>query len=240
MAGVMARGIIGILVAAAVVLVVVLFVFDSHLLSERCDHQVHVLTAEKQRASKHIKELQQALAKSSEMLEKIRVGKAEASASSLHSQLNALTADAGGGVKPRRRARQPPPPSPNPPPPSPPRAAEQISAAAPVQAAAGSSLLTPGRIAVVVIAYNRPRCDREPTQHAHPRTPSVPTPLCPHGRGGAALLGALASARFCADRRRGTLTPAACRIAATSTERSSPSTCTTPEEIASPSSSRRS
>ena len=111
----MARGIIGILVAAAVVLVVVLFVFDSHLLSERCDHQVHVLTAEKQRASKHIKELQQALAKSSEMLEKIRVGKAEASASSLHSQLNALTADAGGGVKPRRRARQPPPPSPNPP-----------------------------------------------------------------------------------------------------------------------------
>jgi hypothetical protein len=148
------RGIIGILLAAAVVLVVVLFIFDSHLLSERCDHQVHVLTAEKQRASKHIKELQQALAKSSEMLEKIRVGKAGASASSLHSQLNALTA--GGGVKPRRRARQSPPPSPNPPPPSPARAAEQISAAAPAQAAAGFSLLTPGRIAVVVIAYNRP------------------------------------------------------------------------------------
>lgn len=170
LAGVMARGTIGILVAAAVVLVVVLFIFDSHLLSERCDHQVHVLTAEKQRAAKHIKELQQALAKSSEMLEKIRVGKAVASASSLHSQLNALTADEGGGVKPRRRARQPPPPSPNPPPPSPPRTAEQMSAAAPVPAAAGSSLLTPARIAVVVIAYNRPRCHREHTQHAHTRT----------------------------------------------------------------------
>ena len=153
------RGTVGILVAAAVVMVVVLFIFDSHLLSERCDHQVHVLTAEKQRASRHIKELQQALAKSSETLEKLRVGKVDPSARSLHSQLSALTADAGGGggVKPRRRARQPPPPSPNPPPPSLARAAEQISAAAPVQAAAASSLLTPGRIAVVVIAYNRPR-----------------------------------------------------------------------------------
>lgn len=234
----MARGIIGILVAAAVVLVVVLFVFDSHLLSERCDHQVHVLTAEKQRASKHIKELQQALAKSSEMLEKIRVGKAEASASSLHSQLNALTADAGGGVKPRRRARQPPPPSPNPPPPSPPREAEQISAAAPVQAAAGSSLLTPGRIAVVVIAYNRPRCDREPSQHAHPHTHLAFEPRS--ARTGVA-------ARPCSARlllhasapTDGVAAPAACRIAATLTERSSRSTCTTPEEIASPSSSRR-
>ena len=201
------RGIIGILLAAAVVLVVVLFIFDSHLLSERCDHQVHVLTAEKQRASKHIKELQQALAKSSEMLEKIRVGKAGASASSLHSQLNALTA--GGGVKPRRRARQSPPPSPNPPPPSPARAAEQISAAAPVQAAAGFSLLTPGRIAVVVIAYNRPRCHRE-QQHAHTRTPRVRTPLCPHGLGGAALFGALASARPCTGTD-GVAAPAACR-----------------------------
>ena len=203
------RGIIGILLAAAVVLVVVLFIFDSHLLSERCDHQVHVLTAEKQRASRHIKELQQALAKSSEMLEKIRVGKAGASASSLHSQLNALTADAGGGVKPRRRARQSPPPSPNPPPPSPARAAEQISAAAPVQAAAGFSLLTPGRIAVVVIAYNRPRCHRE-QQHAHTRTPRVRTPLCPHGLGGAALFGALASARPCTGTD-GVAAPAACR-----------------------------
>ena len=152
------RGTVGILVAAAVVMVVVLFIFDSHLLSERCDHQVHVLTAEKQRASRHIKELQQALAKSSETLEKLRVGKVDPSARSLHSQLSALTADTGGGGGgKRRRARQPPPPSPNPPPPSLARAAEQISAAAPVQAAAASSLLTPGRIAVVVIAYNRPR-----------------------------------------------------------------------------------
>ena len=174
----MARGIIGMLVAAAVVLVVVLFIFDNHLLAQRCDHQLRVLTAEKQRASKHIKELQQALAKSAEMLEKMRVGKADAS--SLHSQLSALTAD-GGGLKPRRRARQhprPPPPSPYPPPPSPPPAAEQVPAVTAVQAAGGTSLLTPDRIAVVVIAYNRPRCHTTRTERADPppHMPSARTP----------------------------------------------------------------
>ena len=148
---------LAVLASAVVVLVVVLFVFDSHLLSERCEQRVVALTADKERSAKHIKELQQALAKSAETLETLR---RRTSASVLHRQLDSLSDGTRGhrrthdAVASEREKRSPPPAPPAPtaqdePPPT-------VHAAA-VGTARDSSALSPNRIAVVVIAYNRPQ-----------------------------------------------------------------------------------
>ena len=162
-----------ILVAGTVVLIIVLFLFDSHLLAERCDHQVQALTAEKQRVAKHVKALQQALAESAETLENMRRRASTASderlASSLR-QLGALGAKGGASSKRSRAGR----PLTHPAVPSPPPPAEKQLQQADYDHAAGSTLLlptmgrrepsdlSPDRIAVVVIAYNRPRHQGSP------------------------------------------------------------------------------
>ena len=182
----MPRGMLAVGLAGVAMLVVVLFMFDSHLLAERCDDQVKELTKERQRASKHIKELQQALAESAETLERLRTRRADAS--TLHSQLDALSSEAGQSRTPsRRRARShattPPedaeapsaareqPPAPvrdwkQAAGPEPERVTEHVPEPASVSAAGDDSLLTPGRIAVVVIAYNRAPCALLPRTHA--------------------------------------------------------------------------
>ena len=140
---------ITVLAAGVVVLVGVLFLFDSHLLAERCDQRVVALTADQERAAKHIKELQQALSQSAETLEALRK---RPSASTLHRQLQDEVARGHRRGRETAAAVNSPPPSPPPPPPI-----EVEQPAASVPQAGDPSQLSPSRIAVVVIAYNRPQ-----------------------------------------------------------------------------------
>ena len=142
---------ITVLATGVVVLVGVLFLFDSHLLSERCDKRIVALTANQERAAKHIKELQQALSQSAETLEKMR---SRSTASTLHRQLQDEVARVHRrGHETATAAESPPPPSP-----SPPVEVEQPVASMQQTLATGDpSQLSPRRIAVVVIAYNRPQ-----------------------------------------------------------------------------------
>lgn len=175
---------LAILVAGTVVLVIVLFLFDSHLLAERCDHQVQTLTAEKQQAAKHVKALQQALAESAETLENMRRRASTVSEEHLASSLRQLDALGARRASSRRsRAGQP---TPHPATPTAPPAEKQGQVASdhadrltlPGSAEDGRepSELSPTRIAVVVIAYNRPRRQETGPSLACHRSSPPPVP----------------------------------------------------------------